>query len=121
MSEEIMKHQMECRSSFKKEVDVAVWIVHNKIDSCNIEKEKEIWDLKTQIAVFNNISKTMQKDIKELKEIMTNFINSADTKYAKKATIDFMSKVMWVFWISLFTLMTSVIGYLITTYVLWNR
>lgn len=120
MNDLIAKHRLECSSAFRKEVDDSFAKFYDKLDSCDREKTRWITDLEKEVAVFTNVTKTMQKDITEIKTALRDFIESADTKYAKKTTTDFMTKVLWTFWIAIIFWMWSFIWGLLTNSILWK-
>jgi len=118
MNEAILKHKMEC--SVKWDIEKTISDFYSKLESCDKDKTKWISDLEKQLAVYNNTSKTMQEDIHEIKQTLKEFINSADEKYAKKTTTDFMIKVLWTFWWAIIFWMWGFIWNLLTNSIIWK-
>ncbi|MDA3855543.1 MAG: hypothetical protein PF569_04755 [Candidatus Woesearchaeota archaeon] len=92
MNSDILDHERKCplKEEFKK---------------CDIQKTKDISELRTDIAVFNNSFRSMEekfdkleasqdKRFNKLELIMTTWIDAADNKYATKKTTDFQTKVL---------------------------
>lgn len=127
MESAILKHQMECWTKFRKDIEKHNAELSEKINSCDLKKTQDISDMKTDIAVFNKTSEIMQQDIADIKgEIATLnnkmdlFIATADGKYATRENLSRVDKVLWIFGIWLFSTMTGMIGFLTTTYILWK-
>jgi len=115
MDAAIMKHKMECSMAFKKEINGSISKVHDKIDSCDVEKTKDISNMQKNIALLTKDKDNMAKDINDIKgdvsdikkdmTLIKEFILTSPQKFADKEKVEtFMNsinlKIAYAAWIT---------------------
>ncbi len=119
----ISKHEAKCATARAKErhdfINDRIQPAIDKLDERISGNSDEIRDLDKDVTLYHQITKTMQEDIKEIKEVMKAFIESADKKYATKEALSRIDKLLWTFWVAIVLWMWWVIWNLIQKAIVW--
>lgn len=55
----------------------------------------------TDIALMQQSMENIEKKVENIENILVNFIDKADKTYARKETVDSITKILWTFWIAI--------------------
>lgn len=55
----------------------------------------------TEIALTQQSMANIEKKVDNIEKMLVSFIEKSDKTYAKKETVDTITKVLWTFWVAI--------------------
>lgn len=139
MTNDIVKHQLECfekqkdeRHKLRDDMQKSITILDDKIDKNKDISNKQVNELRIINGKYNENLKSMSDNIKKVEDkvdklsdkldnFITTFTKNADEKYVTKESYKWLIKVLWVFWVAIIMWMWWFIWDLITNNLIWKN